>query len=899
MPLQKLQLRPGVNRESTTLANEGTWFEMDKVRFRSGYPEKLGGWTLDPGTTPSALQPPAGSFWGIARSLWNWITLSGANLMAIGTNLKYYIQQSNGGNFYDITPLRRTMTITGTAFTTINGSTTVVVNDAGHGGQDGDFVTISGVVGAVNGIPAAALNREFRITYIDSATYSIVVSSPATSSLPSPTGTATFSYQISIGSEIFTVGVGWGAGGWGGTTAVSASTTLSGALGAVANTVLTVEATVAATTLTVATTAGFTASGSLLIENEIITYSGLTATTFTGCGRGASGTTAAVQSIFSGVVQYSTVTIPVTSTTGFAASGFIVVSKIDPVSLTVVDAEYIKYSGITSTTFTGCVRGYNSTPVAHSSGDTVNQYSDATGWGDAAPAGVGVGIQLRLWSQDNYGQNLILNPRGGALFLWVSAASPNAYFRAQVLSSTNNNTQDGEQYWLTDAGCPEVCNAVAVSDASRFVIAFGCNDPLDPVDPNRLDPLLIRWSDQENYAVWSPAITNQAGSYRLSTGSSIVAHQQTRQEILVWTDAAVYSMQYLGPPYVWGFQILGDNISIAGPNVTATASNITYWMGYDKFYTYAGRVETLYCPLRQYIFGDINLQQQYQFFAGTNEGYNEIWWFYCSISGPDGKNTSDNPNTTVDRYVIYNHLEKIWSYGNLARTAWLDTPLRESPTATGYARIVFTGSILGATLTVTNPPTNSLAVGYRIEGVGVAAGTIITALGTGTGGVGTYTLNTASTVSTSSLFAFPDQPSGQLIYHETGVNDGTTNPPSPISSYIQSADVNIGDGHNYGFAWRMIPDITFDGSTVNNPAVTMTLRPRQNPGSNYSAAASPEVVSTQNYQSQRNYTVQQFTEIVYVRVRGRQMAFRISSNGLGVQWQLGVPSLDVRPDGRR
>jgi hypothetical protein len=647
MPLQKLQLRPGANRESTTLANEGTWFEMDKVRFRSGYPEKLGGWTLDTGTTPSTLQPPAGSFWGTARSLWNWVTLSGSNLMGIGTNLKYYIQDSSGGNFYDVTPLRDVNAVASNAFTTVNGSTTVVINDAGHGAQEGDFVTISGVAGAVNGIPAAALNREFRITYIDSATYSIVVSSPATSS--GTTGAATFSYQIAVGGEIFTVGTGWGAGGWGGDT-------------------------------------------------------------------------------------------------------------------------------------TGVL----------------------TGWGDPAPAGIGVGIQLRLWSQDNYGEDLILNPRGGGLYLWKVNPSPSIYDRAVLLSPTSPAP------YTTDSGCPTVANAVAISDASRFTIAFGCNDYGSAV----LDPLLIRWSDQENYALWSPAITNQAGSYRLSTGSSIVAHQQTRQEILVWTDAAVYSMQYLGPPFVWGFQILGENISIAGPNVTATASNVVYWMGYDKFYMYSGRVETLYCPLRQYIFGDINLQQQYQFFAGTNEGFNEVWWFYCSAN-----------SDVIDRYVIYNHLEKIWSYGNLARTAWLDTPLRESPTAAGY--------------------------------------------------------------------------NGQLIYHETGVNDGTTNPPSPISSYIQSADVNIGDGHNYGFAWRMIPDVTFDGSTVNNPAVTMTLRPRQNPGSNYGPAASPTVTSTQNYQGQRNYTVQQFTEIVYVRVRGRQMAFRISSNGLGVQWQLGVPSLDIRPDGRR
>ena len=646
MPLQKLLLRPGVNRESTTLANEGTWFEMDKVRFRSGFPEKLGGWTKDGGTTPSTLQPPAGSYWGVARSLWNWVTLSGANLMGIGTNLKYYIQQSSGGDFYDITPLRDVNTVASNAFTTVDGSTTVVVNDSGYGGQDGDFVTISGVVGAVNGIPDTALNREFRLTVIDAATYSITVSSAATSS--GTTGAATFSYQISDGSDIYVTQTGWGAGGW---------------------------------------------------------------------------------------------------------------------------------SGVTG-----------SFPT--------------TGWGQSAATGVGV--QLRLWSQDNYGEDLILAPRGGGLYLWKVNPSPTVYDRAVLLSSTSPSP------YTTDTDCPTVVNSVAISDASRFTIAFGCNDYGSAI----LDPLLVRWSDQENYAVWSPGITNQAGSYRLSTGSSIVAHQQTRQEILVWTDAAVYSMQYLGPPYVWGFQILGDNISIAGPNVTATASNVVYWMGFDKFYMYSGRVETLYCPLRQYIFGDINLQQQYQFFAGTNEGFNEVWWFYCSAN-----------SDTVDRYVIYNHVEKIWSYGNLARTAWLDTPLRTSPTAAGY--------------------------------------------------------------------------NGQLIYHENGVDDGTTNPPSPITSFCQSADINIGDGHNYGFAWRMIPDVTFDGSTVNNPAVTMTLKPRQNPGANYSAAATPTVISTQNYQGQRNYTVQQFTEIVYVRVRGRQMAFRISSNGLGVQWQLGVPSLDVRPDGRR
>ncbi len=649
MPLQKLQLKPGINRESTTLANEGTWFEMDKVRFRSGYPEKLGGWVRDTGgyyNNDVSAAPPTGSFWGTCRSLWNWVTLSNYNLMGLGTHLKYYIQQSNGGNFYDITPLRDTNVVAANAFTTTNGSTTVIVNDAGYGASEGDFVTISGVVGAVNGIPASALNKEFRITYIDSSTYSITVSAPATSS--GTTGAATFAYQITIGQEIFTALTGWGAGGWGGVTGAA-------------------------------------------------------------------------------------------------------------------------------------------TP---------------TGWGESAASGVNV--QLRLWSQTNFGEDLVINPRGGALYLWKVNANPLIYDRAVLLSPTSAGA------YQTDSGCPSICNAVTVSDASRFVIAFGCND----YGSATLDPLLVRWSDQEDYAVWNPAATNQAGSYRLSTGSSIVAHQQTRQEILVWTDAAIYSMQYLGAPFVWGFQILGSNTSIAGPNAVATAANITYWMGLDKFYMYSGRVETLYCPLRQHIFGDINLQQQYQFFAGTNEAYNEIWWFYCSAN-----------STVVDRYVIYNHLERIWSYGSLSRTAWLDTPLRDYPSAAGY--------------------------------------------------------------------------NGLLIYHENGVDDGTTNPPTAIESYIQSADFNIGDGHNYGFAWRMIPDITFDGSYVNNPQVTFTLRPRQNPGSDYGTADTPTVTSTQNYQAQRNYTVQQFTEIIYTRIRGRQMAFKVSSDGLGVNWQLGVPSIDVRPDGRR
>jgi hypothetical protein len=265
---------------------------------------------------------------------------------------------------------------------------------------------------------------------------------------------------------------------------------------------------------------------------------------------------------------------------------------------------------------------------------------------------------------------------------------------------------------------------------------------------------------------------------------------------------------------------MGDNISIMGPNAAITVNNITYWMGTDKFYMYSGRVETLPCALRQYVYDDINLSQSYQFFAGTNEGYNEVWWFYCSLN-----------STTIDKYVIFNHLERTWYYGTLARTAWLDSSLRDFPMAAGY-------------------------------------------------GVGGTT-------------------NGILIYHESGNDDASVNPPQPIEAYVQSSDFDIGDGHNFGLVTRIIPDVTFDGSTVNAPSLDFTVRPRQFPGTNYGNSDSPTVTSTENYSAQRYYTVQQFTEQVFVRIRGRQMAFKVVSNDLGVAWQLGVPRIDTRPDGRR
>jgi len=800
MPLQKLQFRPGINREGTTLSNEGGWFESDKVRFRSGYPEKIGGWVLDTGANASALQPPAGDYWGVCRAMWNWLNLSGYNLLALGTNLKYYIQNGTGGNVYDVTPIRTTTSAGEVTFAATNGSPIITVTDPGHGAQTGDFVTFSGAASLGGNITATVLNAEFQITYLSSNQYTITASVNAAAGDSGDGGASVVgAYQITTGNDIFTQNVGWGAGTWGGIVTGAQTTTLATTL---VSTTVSAYTTSSATTINVVDTTGFAASGSIWIGNELITYSGGGGggTSFTGCTRATGGTTASVY--FTGMpVAANTTSVVLTSASGFSSTG---------TNYVLIGDELISYTGISTNTLTGCTRGASGSHAAgHTAGVNVVQSTLYTGWGIAAPAGQGIGKQLRLWSQSNFGEDLVFNPRGGALYYWANAASPNTFNRGQLLGpSTTVVTKSGSI--SIDSSCPTIANIVMVSDSSRFVLAFGCTDYGSAVQ----NPMLIRWSDQESIATWAPAATNQAGSYTLSHGSQIITAIQTRQEILVVTDSAIYSMQYLGPPYVWGFQLMGDNISIAGPNVVATANNVTYWMGTDKFYMYSGRVETLPCALRQYVYNDINLTQSFQFFASTNEGYNEIWWFYCSAN-----------STTIDKYVIFNHLERTWYYGTLARTAWIDSPLRATPMAAGY--------------------------------------------------------------------------NGQLIYHENGTDDGTTNPPTAIESYVQSSDFDIGDGHNFGLVTRIIPDVTFDGSTVNNPSLDFTVRPRQFPGTNYGNSDSPTVTSVDNYQNQRYYTVQQFTEQVFVRVRGRQMAFKVVSNDLGVAWQLGVPRIDARPDGRR
>jgi hypothetical protein len=431
------------------------------------------------------------------------------------------------------------------------------------------------------------------------------------------------------------------------------------------------------------------------------------------------------------------------------------------------------------------------------------------GWGGG---GWGVGATtttaIRIWNHDNFGEDLIYGPKDGPLYYWDQTAGLTT--RGVALTSLSGASD-----------VPTVQHLVLVSDTSRFVLAFGCND----YGSSTQDTMLIRWSDQESAVNWTPAVTNQAGSLRLSHGSRIEAAAQVRQEFLVWSDTALYSLQYLGPPIVWGTQLLSDNTSIVNDRAWATGAGVTYWMGNGKFYRYDGRVETLVCDLRQYVFSDFNTNQTEQVFSSTNEQFNEIWWFYCSAS-----------STVVDRYVIYNYVEKVWYYGNLGRTAWIDTSIASDvPMAVDYNR--------------------------------------------------------------------------RLLNHETGVDDNATSTTLPIEAYITSSEFDIDDGHNFGFVWRVIPDVNFTGSTAASPTMNLTLLPLQNSGSGYTRGITPvaSVTSDMSVAGENSYPVirsttipvDQYTGQVNIRVRGRQMSIKAASDQIGVQWQLGSPRIDVRVDGRK
>jgi hypothetical protein len=712
MPLQKILFKPGVNRENTRYTTEGGWYECDKIRFRQGTPETIGGWKrISPFT-----------FLGICRSLWNWVTLGALNLLGVGTNLKFYIER--GGAYFDITPLRSTVVLNGpfTAVTIAPYSSTITVTDAAHDCVTGDFVTFSGALTLGGNITAAVLNQEYQITVTGVNTYTFTAKNPTTgvavTSNASDTGhggtTVTAAYQLNVGPSVVVPLVGWGAGAWG-----------SGPWGT-----------------------GGSSITPLRLWNQ---------------------TNYGEDLIFGprgGGIYYWDATL------GLATRGVLLSSLGGTVTFTSASPTVVTLT------------------VGLTEGAAV-QFAATT----ALPTGITAGITYYVYQVSGLTCNL--TDANGNLI---------------------NTSSTGTGVYISNlVDVPLFQDCLTVSDTSRFIIAFGTNDYGTTVK----DPMMIRWSNQDDPYNWTPTATNQAGNIRLSHGSEIITTVQTRQEIVVITDSSVYSMQYLGPPYVWGVQLLGDNISIISPNAAISASGIVYWMGVDKFYAYDGRIQTLNCDLRRFVFQDpvygINQAQQAQVFCGTNEGFNEVWWFYPSVN-----------SVTVDRYVVYNYIERAWYYGSMARTAWLDSGLREYPMAATY------------------------------------------------------------------------QPSstGNIVSHELGLNSNTDGTDVAINAYISSSEFDIGEGHNFGFVWRMLPDLTFQNSenapNSTPPQLTLTLQGLANSGSGVTSSAAANVSSSSTY-----VITEEFTGELFTRLRGRQMIFKIESNQLNTAWQIGAPRMDIRQDGRR
>jgi len=595
------------------------------------------------------------------------------------------------------------------------------------------------------------------------------------------------------------------------------------------------------TTITLADTTGFPAAGKIIIDSEIIDYSAISSNTLTGCTRGASSlvsgtSTASTAASHNDSAAVGCFSILVTdSSHGAKQNDFVAFSGAASlggnVIATVLNQEYQIDNIIDTNTYVITAKSFSSstitnaayTSVAANSSDSGNGGSSIVGvyqintgassanplvgWG-ASSWGSGAWGQgesdteaLRIWSQQNFGEDLIFVHRNGAMYYWdASVAGGDLTTRAVELTSLSGASN-----------VPTIVNNILVSDINRFVFCFGTNS----LGSSTKDPMLIRWSDQEDVTNWTPAATNQAGSLRLSRGTEIITAQQARQEVLVWTDSSLYSLQYVGAGSgVWGATIVGEQTSIASPNAVAYANGVSYWMGKDKFYKYDGRVQPLRCDLRKYIFTDFNDLQYVQVFGGSNEAFHEVWWFYCSAS-----------SSSVDRYVIYNYLEDIWYYGNMARTAWLDSGLRSFPLAATY---------------------NSV-----------------------------------------------------LVDHENGIDDNETSTPVAISASITSAQLDLEDGHQFALVSRMIPDVSFEGSTGDTPTINMTLFPLNSSGSGRNSPASESGVNTGTVVRSASSPVDVYTEQIHTRVRGRQISLKVDSSTTGVQWQLGAPRLDMRPDGRR
>ena len=705
MPLTKLQFRPGINKETTSYSNEGGWFDMDKVRFRFGFPEKIGGW-----------EPTSSTYFlGTCRALHPWVALQGERYLGVGTHLKYYINE--GGGYNDITPIRATTA-------------------AGDVTFDASANTLSAAIDALDETIPLTSASGFPATGIVQI------------------GTETLSYAALSGNTL--VGC---VRGFNGTTAASHST----------------SAAVKCSTIIV------TDNGHGALEDDFVTFSGA-ATLGDAITAGVLNQeyvityVPTVNSYYIDAREAGTSINSITGTTGLSPSYvFATTSDSGNGGSSVVGAYQIN-TGL-DTTITGAGWG-------------AGTWSRGT-WGSSASL-LASGQTLRIWSHDNFGEDLLINVRDGGLFYWDKTNGATA--RAVELASLPGaNTT------------PVIAKQVLVSDLDRHIIAFGCDSELDP---GVQDPLLIRFSDQASLVEWNATATNTAGDLRLGSGSEIITAVETRQQVLVFTDVSLHAMQFLGPPFTFGITTVSENITIAGPLAAVAVEDNVFWMGAEEFYAYGGAVQRLPCTVRDYVFSNINTNQLEKVTAGTNTAFSEVWWFYPSAS-----------STENDSYVVYNYQQQIWYYGSMNRTCWLDRGVESLPVAAASDHV--------------------------------------------------------------------------LYYQELGFDDGSTNPASGITAYIESSQMDLGEGDQFTFLRRMIPDLTFRDSTNQTPQAIMTLKTRNFPGGNYLQSNSKIVEKT------ATVPVEQFTEQVHVRLRGRSFAFKIETTDTGTTWRLGSPRVDVQPDGMR
>ena len=762
MPLQKLELRPGVNRETTNYANEGGFFVSEKVRFRGGYAQKIGGW--------QNITSSGNTFEGVCRYMWNYVTRLGQNLLAVATNQKLYVEL--GGTYHDITPTQGTVTLGTDPIATTNGSKLVTITATAHGITPGTYISISGAT-AVGGL---TLSGEYEIIGVpNDNSYTVIAATAATSTATGGGASVVVVYDIDSGPAVATTAIGWGSGPYGfGPWGSSQPIGLPMRLWSIVN----------------------YGDDLIFAERDGNIY------------YWTDDTTTWSKAI---TLQAKSDSVPKVATLATFASGV--------TTIVVADATGIETGSVIA--------------------------------GSGIPAGTFV---TTAWT--------------GTTSLTLSAATTASGTVAVTASYAGRHAPDETL----------LINSSPVRD---FLICFG-SKPYNPVDFNPIfDPLLVRWSDQENPYEWVPALTNQSGEIRITNGSTIMAAVSTRQEIVVLTDTAVYSMQYVGPPFVWSLNLLDQDISVASQNAVIAVNNAIYWMGEDKFFVYDGRVQTLPCTLRQHVFSTLNRDQISQVMAGINEPFSEIWWFYPG-TGSD----------TNSLYVAFNFQDGSWHYGSLHRTAYVQQTIRTYPMLAFSVQGTYLGADISATdttLSVLNaasfPSVGTLLIGSEKITYTGKSGSTFTGCIRGVNG----TVAASHSIYDSVGMSAPNQ----VLFHEIGWDDVSTGVPEPITAFIQTSDFDIGDGEQFSFVSKIIPDVKFLGSSASSPSVTLSVYPHNYPGAAY---GNPD---TDTVQASVVLPVEQYTNQVFTRIRGRQIALRVTSEDLGVAWQMGAMRFEIRPDGRR